>query len=279
MSFFRGRMTEHRSRELEDFAEFIWEDYSANGRLDPLQILSKKEITHSFSDYEDCFDGLLEYEDGKFHVYLNQNRLIGIGRPRTRFTLSHELGHYFIDEHRNGLVSGTLAPHGSLTGYQSNEIIEIEADHFASHLLMPASLFATKVANEPLGLEAVVKLSEAFGTSRTACGVRYVKNEITPCALFKWNRNGLHWKLLSEEFYRLGFRHSIQKGDAPPEGSGTQQVLESLVKPTGIVKRGSCASSWFPNIASGSSKNEIFIEETISLGSFGALTLLSRETS
>lgn len=277
MSFFRGRMTEFRSLELKDFAEFIWEDYSVNGRLDPLRILSEKEITYSFSDYEDCFDGLLEYENGKFHVYLNQNRLIGIGRPRTRFTLSHELGHYFIDQHRNGLINGTLAPHGSLSNYQSNEIIEIEADHFASHLLIPASLFAKNVAKESPGLEAVLRLSEAFGTSRTACGVRYVDEEILPCALFKWTKHGLHWKKLSDEFYRSGFRHSIAKGEPPPDGSGTQQVLESLVKPVGVVRRGTCANAWFPSIAAGSPKNEILIEETISLGSFGALTLICRE--
>lgn len=279
MGYFYDQIAADRYREIEEFADFLWGEYSVNGRIDPLTILDHKEITYSFRDYGNAFDGLLEYEDNEFHVYLNQGRLVGIGKPRTRFTASHELGHYFIDEHRNGLVSGSMAPHPSFTGYQSSEIIEIEADHFASHLLMPASLFAQKVANETLGLEAVIKLSEAFGTSRTACGVRYVKQDVLPCGLFNWSKDGLRWKFLSERFRNAGFKHSIKKGDAPPEGSGTQQVLESLVKPTGVVKRVSCANAWFPNIASGSSKNEIFIEQTISLGSYGALTLVFREST
>lgn len=278
MGFFDGQISKERYNEIEEFAEFLWSEYSVGRRIDPLKILDENEITYSFQDYGDAFDGLLEYEDDEFHVFLNQNRLVGLGRPRTRFTISHELGHYFIDEHRNGLVSGTRSPHGSFPGYRSNDIIEREADHFASHLLMPASLFANKVASEPAGLGAVLKFSEDFGTSRTACGVRYVKEEILPCALFKWNREGLHWKLLSDDFYRSGLRHSIEKGSCAPEGSGTQQVLGSLVKPTGVVKRGTCVNTWFPKIAVGSPKNDILIEETISLGSYGALTLIYRES-
>lgn len=278
MGFFYGHISDERYREIEDLAEFLWSEYSINGRIDPLRILTEKEITHSFRDYGDAFDGLLEYEDGEFHVYLNQYRLVGIGRPRTRFTISHELGHYFIDKHRNGMISGTLAPPGSFSAYQSDEVVEIEADHFASHLLMPASLFAKKVASESVGLKAVLNLSTAFGTSRTACGVRYLKEEVVPGALFKWNYDGLHWKLLSEEFYRSGFRHSIEKGSSAPEGSGTQEALTSLVKPVGVIKRGTCASVWFPNIHAGSSQNEILVEETISLNRYGALTLVYRAT-
>ncbi|MFN0279333.1 MAG: ImmA/IrrE family metallo-endopeptidase [Pyrinomonadaceae bacterium] len=277
MGFFYEKVSEERRREIEEFAEFLWDEYSIDGRIDPLKILTEKEITHSFRDYGDAFDGLLEYEAGEFHVYLNQQRLGGIARPRTRFTISHELGHYFIDKHRNGMIAGTLSPPGSFSAYQSDKIIEIEADHFASHLLMPSSLFANKVAKEALGLKAVIQLSEAFGTSRTACGVRYVENEIMPCALFKWSKSGLDWKFLSDGFYRSGLKYSMKNGAAAPEGSGTKQVLESLKKPTGVVKRGSCVNTWFPNISVGSSKNEILIEETISLGTFGALTLVYRE--
>ncbi|MGE3757636.1 MAG: ImmA/IrrE family metallo-endopeptidase [Pseudobdellovibrionaceae bacterium] len=277
MGYLYDQIAADRYREIEEFAEFLWGEYSVNGRIDPLKILDEKEITYSFGDYGDAFDGLLEYEDDDFHVYLNQSRLVGIGKPRTRFTASHELGHYFIDEHRNGLVSGSLAPHASFTGYQSNQIIEIEADHFASHLLMPASLFAKKVANGAVGMEAVLRLSEAFGTSRTACGVRLVKEDILSCALFKWNKDGLHWKFLSDEFYQSGLRRSIEKGSSAPEGSGTEEVLQSLKKPTGVVRRGTTVNTWFPNISHESGKNDILIEETISLGKFGALTLVYRE--
>src|SRR5437773_1372942 len=230
MEFFYGRIPKARYIEIEDFAEYLWGEYSTNGRIDPLVILKDQEITHSFSDYGSAFDGLLEFENGEFHVYLNQNRLVDISTPRARFTISHELGHYFIDQHRNGLISGTLAPHGSLSGYQSNEVIEVEADHFASHLLMPGSLFAQKAAKEEPGLKGVLNLSKLFGASRTACGVRYVKQEMLPSALFKWHKegDGLHWKLLSDSFYRSGFRHSIKMGSSPPSDSGTKQVLGSL---------------------------------------------------
>ena len=279
MGFFYGLVSNERYCEIGEFAEFLWSEYSVGGRIDPFQLLKEKEISYSFRDYGDAFDGLLEYEKGEFHVFLNQHRLVSPGSPRARFTVCHELGHYFIDEHRKGLTSGTLAAHGSFSGYQSNEIIEVEADHFASHLLMPSSLFTEKVANEVHGLKAVNELSKTFGTSREACGVRYVKEGILPCALFKWNKDRLLWKLLSDDFYRSGLKHSIQKGSPAPEDSGTQEVLMTKVKPTGVVKRETRARIWFPNVSVGSSENEILIEETISLSKLGALTLVYRQSS
>src|SRR5689334_23997225 len=54
--------------------------------------------------YGNCFDGLLEYEAGEFHVYCNVDRGNIPGGARARFTLAHELGHYFIDEHRIALI-------------------------------------------------------------------------------------------------------------------------------------------------------------------------------
>ena len=49
------------------------------------------------------FDGLTIYERNEevFYIHLNIARGNRIDNSKGRFTLAHELGHYFIDEHRN----------------------------------------------------------------------------------------------------------------------------------------------------------------------------------
>lgn len=70
----------------------------------------------------------------------------GIGRFREtnlhRFTLAHELGHYFIDQHRRGLEEGKVRSHGSVVEFESELPIEQEADTFAASLLMPRERFS-----------------------------------------------------------------------------------------------------------------------------------------
>src|SRR5207247_1657430 len=107
----------------------------------------------SFGRYGDAFDGLLEHRSGRFHVYANLDRVEREDSPRARFTLAHELGHYFIDEHRNALAAGLALSHPSFCDFESDLPVEKEADHFASNLLMPAKGFRKLAARAPLGLE------------------------------------------------------------------------------------------------------------------------------
>lgn len=277
MAFYN--LPENRYHEIREFAGFLWDEYSDSDQLDPFRLLEEQEITHTFSDYEDAFDGLLEYKDARFHVYLNKNRLRSIVNPRCRFTVSHELGHFFLDEHRNGLISGRIKSHGSFTGFQStNVVIEVEADHFASHLLMPADIFSQRASKIASGMEAIQSLAKSFGTSRSACAVRFVKQEVQPSAVFKWKKNGsLQWKLLSGEFYKRGFRRSVESRTSLPPDSPTSQILSPAV-PSGIVKSGTTANTWFPGVGMRGNRNEILIEECISLGPYGALTLLTYQS-
>jgi Zn-dependent peptidase ImmA (M78 family) len=57
-----------------------------------------------------------------------------------RFTIAHELGHYFIEGHVDAIFSeGSV--HESRAGFISSSNFELEADHFAARLLMHNALF------------------------------------------------------------------------------------------------------------------------------------------
>ena len=111
-------LPQDRDKEIAELAEFIALEYSDGNKVDPYKICLRKEITYSCNDYSISFDGLLECKNGRFHIYCN-NRISN--SARIRFTFAHELGHYFIDEHRRALKSGRVPSHPSLTGYRSKK--------------------------------------------------------------------------------------------------------------------------------------------------------------
>src|ERR1700748_3499337 len=128
--------TRKKEIELSELAESIVEYYCPEGIVNPAQIAEMKGISYSYGDYGDAFDGLIEQENTSFHIFINTKNFPA-DHPRSRFTFAHELGHYFIDEHRNALLSGRTPSHPSYTDFSSKNPVELEADHFASSLLLP----------------------------------------------------------------------------------------------------------------------------------------------
>lgn len=92
-----------------------------------------------------------------------------------RFTVAHELGHYFMEGHAQQLFPTGGGVHKSESGFVSKDSHEREADAFAASLLMPKQLFKGAIAKAGNGLEAIEFLSDLCGTSLTATAIRYAK--------------------------------------------------------------------------------------------------------
>ncbi len=263
-----------REQEISELAEHIANEYFPDDAIDPVAILDAKGISHSFGFYGDYFDGMLECESGDFHVYGNLVRLERSDSPRARFTLGHELGHYFIDEHRNALLAGGLR-HPSRCNYESRLLIEREADQFASHLLLPESRLLRDGTREPKGLAGIRSIASKNGMSMTATAIRYVRADIFPCTVIKWDTNGFGWKWFSHSVRESGIRKTIENRSKLPPDSATEEAFSEAALPdSGFFSRGSTASTWFPYVARGSERDAIMLEEAIPLGRFGVLTFL-----
>src|SRR5690606_27429360 len=91
-----------------------------------------------------------------------------------RFSIAHELGHYFLDGHIDHVIPGD-GFHASRAGFSSDDQYELEADHFAAGLLMPAALFRRELNRHDPGLEAVEALAKTCLTSLTATAIRYAE--------------------------------------------------------------------------------------------------------
>jgi Zn-dependent peptidase ImmA (M78 family) len=57
-----------------------------------------------------------------------------------RFSVGHELGHYFLDGHIDHILPKD-GIHVSHAGFVSADTFELEADHFSAGLLMPSTPF------------------------------------------------------------------------------------------------------------------------------------------
>jgi Zn-dependent peptidase ImmA (M78 family) len=272
-------LSPEKKRDIAELAEFVAEEYCPGVCIDPVVIVKAKGITLSFGAYKDAFDGLLEHQQGRFHIYCNLDRVERSGSPRARFTLGHELGHYFLDGHRNALRLGRAPAHPSFCEYESKNLVEQEADHFASCLLMPESRVTKQAKGLPAGLGSILRLSKAFGTSVTSTAVRYAVLRIKPCVVVKWSGGSFAWKWLSYEAREAGYRKTIETLTAILPQSATARALGGDTTPAaGYFQTGTTAGVWFPNIRGNEYRDIILLEQAVRLGRFGVLTILTPES-
>jgi Zn-dependent peptidase ImmA (M78 family) len=270
----KPRLASRRREEIEQLAQAVVEARCTDLPIDPAVVAEANDITLSFNDYGQAFDGMLEQRGGRFHIYCNTARTGPPTSPRTRFTLAHELGHYYLDAHRQALAAGAGA-HGSRCQYESPTLVEQEADAFAAGLLMPPEPFARRGRRVEPGLAAIRSLATRFGVSLTAAAIRSMQLNLWPGAVVKWDRSGYAWKHLSAGMFAARYRRTVQRVDELPTDGPTRRALAGAPAPAaGQFEAASVASAWFPSVAPGSDRDAMLLEQAVSLGRWGALTIL-----
>jgi len=274
-----------RVEEITELAEAVAEEHCPTALVQPERIACARGVTMSFGSYGDAFDGMLEHRagrpagggrgEGRFHIFCNLDRVARADSPRARFTLAHELGHYYIDEHRNALAAGRAPAHRSQCDCESPNPVEQEADGFAANLLMPRRRFLDKAASLAPGLDGIMRLAETFGSSLTSTALRYAACDLRPCAVVKWNRHGYAWKRLSSSAFQARYRRTVESPEKLPADSPTARALANEKPPeNGFFEAGTAAWAWFPGIQPGDLRDVLFIEQAVALGRFGVLTFL-----
>ena len=268
-----------REREVGTLAEAVAQEYFPDTKFTPAPILADTEITISYGRYSESFDGMLEHKNLRFHIYCNLDRVEQQDSSRARFTVAHELGHYFIDEHRIALSSGRAPAHPSKCEYESTLTVEREADHFASHLLMPTEPFKKMARAHKPGLAGILAIAENFGTSVTSAAIRYAKEETGPCVVMKWGGDGsFQWRWISTDTFRVRLRTTFTDRVKLPTDCPTRRAMSGERAPkTGYFEAGTTAAAWFRFVNDYDYRNVIFMEQAIQLGRFGVLTFLYPE--
>ena len=185
---------------IKELAESIALGYQE--KITPLNsILEEENLSVFYDNYGvDTFDGMTVYDKGNFYIHINTDLGNRPDSARGRFTLAHELGHYYIDSHRIGLKNGLLDPHPSRTNQKQFNKIEREADFFASCLLMPEERFSNDVYRKSFDIDLIDFLKEEYQVSRTACAFRFADIGNHDIMIIYAENGKVKWNYCSEYF-------------------------------------------------------------------------------
>lgn len=268
-----------RRQELSELAEAVVELHSPlPGPVDLDNILLENGIRLHPNHFAEEFDAVIVPQANAFHIHLNLRKVAGDkNAPRAKFSIAHELGHYFIDEHRTRLLAEPAQPSlcGLFDGNERQE--EDEADHFAANLIMPPSRFKKAAHGQGSPLETILSLSRKFDTSLTATALQFINHVSDRSMVIRWTPEGnLAWALPGNGYRAEGYRTVIFKTpEKLPKDSATANVISGK-RPN---DQGTLTMAHvFQNVALAGERNLIVKEEAIALGDYGFMTIISDDT-
>lgn len=265
-----------RRLELSELAEVVVSCHSPGpGAVDLAKILQENAIKLHSASYPEDFDAVLVPGRAGFHIHLNLRKVDGDpDAPRARFSIAHELGHYFLDDHRTRLL--TEAPHPSVCGlFDGNERNEEdEADHFAANLIMPPSRFRAAVNSTDTPINSILNLTRAFGASVTATAIQYVNHVSDRSMAIRWKPDGeMAWAVPGRGYRAEGYRTVLFKDTSklPRDSASASVIAGRNSQDRAVLTMGTV----FQNVALAGDRNTFVTEECISLGDYGCLTIIS----
>jgi hypothetical protein len=189
-----------------------------------------------------------------------------------RFSVGHELGHYFLDGHIDHILPED-GIHTSYAGFVSADPYELEADQFAAGLLMPSAPFKRAIAGQDPGLAAIEALASLCKTSLTATAIRYAELTEDAVAIVISTGPTIDFCFLSDAMKSLPQIAWLRKGMPLPTSTATAQLNANPSR----IAHGDRAEGdvdimdWL-----GGTRSAQAIEHVVGLGSYGkTLTVLS----
>lgn len=215
----------------------------AENLIDELGITSPEDIDVEAIAFDSGIDVRYQMLDGC------EATLVGFGskaiatvspsssRGRERFSVSHEIGHWLL--HRG--KSFRCRADDIVQNYSADIRLEKDADEFASHLLMPTSIFRPIAnATKQLGLNDLQKIAEIFNVSMQAASIRLAKLDTHPIIVACYTKNGLKWSIKASHVpKRWWLRNNLD------EDSFAYDVLNSGESCNRLRKQS--ADTWFEN--------------------------------
>ncbi|XVJ67834.1 MAG: ImmA/IrrE family metallo-endopeptidase [Lacibacter sp.] len=184
---------------------------------------------------------------------------------RKRFVIAHEIGHLIMHKGMK-LPDDVFSNFNIISGMErllKNGIQELEANEFASELLIPQKLFLKEASGKKFSPLLIKQLAERFKTSLTAIVFKYLQSDnLHPiCIVFIENGRVKYWKKSSELKVWLGDYIRL----APPVDSVAieyiQKDYEFIYK---MEEKAQCIkkSTWF-NLNEYDDEDSIFYEYCI----------------
>lgn len=140
-----------------------------NPPVEPGDICSKFDIDLFYVELDEDISGMIKKIEGKGSIFVNNAH-----HPnRQRFTIAHELGHYFLD-HINGVHVDKTVLYRDANSGKAQFADEINANRFAAELLMPREFIDKylKTIGDYFEDNLIENLASKFLVSTTAMSLR-----------------------------------------------------------------------------------------------------------
>lgn len=159
--------------------------------IDPFLVAIRLEIILRDEQY-DGVEGFLLRVGGVAGIGINSSIQY---ESRKRFTMAHELGHYYL--HNDERISCGAS---DLSDWNSKKL-EREANEFAAELMMPIDYFQKDVDSNSPSFKAFTTLAvERYKTSLLATAIRFVRLTEEPVALVMSESRRVQWSIASNSF-------------------------------------------------------------------------------
>ncbi|MFZ4616664.1 MAG: ImmA/IrrE family metallo-endopeptidase [Rectinemataceae bacterium] len=212
--------------------------------------------------------GCLMLSDGNFGI-LYAGHLPNDGYRR--FTVAHELGHYFLEGHLKKLLA--TGSHSSHDDFGAGDPFERQANRFASSLLMPEPEFSQALWDTELDISGVRSLAERFNVSLTAAAIRMAELSEKAVAIVVSSGMIIEYCVISKVLEEVPRLKRPARSEALSHGTATFRLNKRIQQGDSC----SCLSDtrtlddWFEGIA-----DLEVTEEALHLGSYGkTLTIIS----
>nr|WP_294795560.1 ImmA/IrrE family metallo-endopeptidase [uncultured Mucilaginibacter sp.] len=211
--------------ETLKLTKYLSDQFHQKNETDLTAICRDEGIKIIVDNYKHYFDGMLVWDGHAFNIHLNSAKGNILSSARGRFSLAHELGHYFLEAHNYLIRNGEIKPHPSNIALFHQDKIETEADYFASCLLMPKERLRNFTGGRKYSLDIVKELSESFKVSLTAALIRFAEVGTHEIMVVFCEKNTIKWFCKSKDFPMLS--HNFKVGAPPPS---TSVLGESFLK-------------------------------------------------
>ncbi|MCX8167234.1 MAG: ImmA/IrrE family metallo-endopeptidase [Candidatus Micrarchaeota archaeon] len=171
--------------------------YESPQELDLLKLLYAEDLKLKEEPLNDC-EGKILFDNEMGLITLN-NKIKD--ERQKRFTLAHEMGHFFNEKHlielkKNNYTCGFE----EFYGLNKSKRWENKANEFAAELLMHKPWFQSFTKNKLPGMELIQETSEYFKVSLTATALRYVFIGQYPTAIIMSKDGKVLWSAINEYF-------------------------------------------------------------------------------
>ncbi len=255
---------QHRLDQVSKLADELVVRLELKAPIDPFQIVESEKpfIRIRGGDLKNRCDGKLKYNKLQNLFLLFFNNMYDAGLPegahhaRTRFSIAHELGHYFIQAHYKYLRHGGK-PHPSSSEYRTKVQMEREADTFAASLLLPTHL-VKPIIDKGITLKRLDEVARDFQASLLCTTIRAVRLSEEPCAVAGIRDGVIAWMFPSERLIEGGCYPGKEVLESP---SANEQWEAFVDGDNERVEREGMLLRWFQLFSKEETLTDVYVAE------------------